>query len=133
LQQNPVPIAQCLDLQALSQSIINTFSTQESFDKVQGDGLFWLLAYFVALNRTISASQGSTYLEALYLQLSALATEVRLRHNQEIDVDDADESSDEDEDVASKKSRPLPPYVADQLDFLVNEDGISELLKRFTS
>lgn len=130
LQQNPGRIASNLDLEVLSHSIIDAFSTRTRLESTQGDGLFFLLAHFISMNRAASGSQGSNYLKALDLQLAFAASEIRSRYNPEISVED---SSDEDDGAATKAARPLPPFVAGQLEFLVNEDGISELLKRFTS
>ncbi|KAI1633710.1 hypothetical protein F4809DRAFT_652390 [Biscogniauxia mediterranea] len=131
LQRSPVEIARRINLQALSQSVINAFSTRQEVGSRSKDGLLWLLAHFIALNRAIATSQGSTYLEALYLLLSFLTDDIRIRSTTPEEVDDT--SDNESEDVDLKDSAPLPEYVDSQLDFLVNEDGISELLNRFTS
>lgn len=101
------------------------------------DGLLWLLAHFIALNRSVPISQGSKYLEALYLQLSLVASDVRIRssttrEDEEEDEDD-DDASDIDAERVIRELGPLPSYVSGQLEFLVNEDGISALLSKFTS
>ncbi|KAL7622401.1 ubiquitin-protein ligase (E3) [Parahypoxylon ruwenzoriense] len=133
LQQDPTKIAHFLNLQALSQSVINAYSGREKIGAFSKKGSLWLLAHFIALNRAAPISQGSKYLEALYLQLSILADDIRMRygkyrtHNGADDDDDASMRDDDVEDFA------LSTWVFDQLDFLVNEDGISELLNRFTS
>ncbi|KAI5917156.1 hypothetical protein F4810DRAFT_79985 [Camillea tinctor] len=132
LQRSPAPVAQRINLHALSQSVIDTFSTREEAGSRSKDGLLWLLAHFIALNRAISTSQGSTYLEALYLLLSFLTDDIRIRST--TNPEEVDDTSDhESEDADFKDSSHLPEYVNSQLDFLVNEDGISELLNRFTS
>lgn len=95
-----------------------------------GDDLLWLLAHFIALNRAIPAYRGSRYLEALYLQMSFLAFEIRSRSNPQ---EDDEYASDTDEDAEIRDVPPLPEYVVDQLEFLVNEDGIADLLNRFAS
>ncbi|RYP62392.1 hypothetical protein DL771_009764 [Monosporascus sp. 5C6A] len=134
LQQSPAQIAQFLDLEALSQGIVETFSTGQHVDKISKDDLLWLLAHFIALNRSVSKPQGSLYLEALYLQLSVVATDIRIRSAayQENDDDD-DDASDTSAEKGIREVGPLPHYVTSQLEFLVNEDGISTLLTRFTS
>ncbi|KAJ2988852.1 hypothetical protein NUW58_g3763 [Xylaria curta] len=129
LQRNPESIAQLLDLEALTQSIIHSFSSHQFPEDVTRDDLLWLLAHFVALNRAAPASHSSLYLEALYLQMSFLAVDIRSRSNQ----NDDEYTSDSDEDTKIRDFVPLPEYVVDQLEFLVNEEGIAGLLRRFTS
>jgi ubiquitin-protein ligase E3 C len=131
LQRRPGSIAKLLDLEALSQSIVHAFSGPEFPKNVIGDDFLWLLAYFVALNRAAPASRGSRYLEALYLQMSFLALDIRSRSNSQEKGDEY--ASDSDEDIVIQDFAPLPEYVADQLGFLVNEDGIADLLNRFAS
>ncbi|KAI1502153.1 hypothetical protein F5X99DRAFT_168959 [Biscogniauxia marginata] len=132
LQRNPAEIAHSIDLQALSQGIIDAFSARNDVGSRSKDGLLWLLAHFIALNRAVSTSQGSTYLEALYLLLSLLTEDIQIRSSPPEGTNDVT-SDDGSEDVEIKDSAPLPEYVVSQLDFLVNEDGILELLNRFTS
>ncbi|KAI1146072.1 hypothetical protein F4825DRAFT_441811 [Nemania diffusa] len=131
LQRRPGTIAKLLDLGALSQSIVYAFSTPGFPKNVIGDGFLWLLAYFVALNRAAPTSRGSRYLEALYLQMSFLASDIRLRSNPQ--EKDDEYASDPDEDIEIQDFAPLPEYVVDQLGFLVNEEGIADLLNRFAS
>ncbi|KAI1074782.1 hypothetical protein F5B20DRAFT_562348 [Whalleya microplaca] len=134
LQQNPKQVARSLDMQFLSESITIAFSGREHLKGLSKDGLLWLLAHFIALNRAAPTSQGSKYLEALYLQLSMLADDIRIRSSRlEEATNDADDSSELSKHSDAQDSAPLPTWVLDQLDFLVNEDGISELLSRFTS
>ncbi|KAJ8126488.1 hypothetical protein O1611_g7150 [Lasiodiplodia mahajangana] len=131
LRRSPESIAQSLDIGALSQSIIHAFLTPDFPRNMVGDDLLWLLAHFVALNRAVPKSRGSRYLEALYLQMSFLAPDIRLRSSPQ-ERDDEYES-DPDGDVDIQDFAPLPEYVTDQLGFLVNEDGIADLLNRFAS
>lgn len=131
MQRRPGTIAKLLDLGALSQSIVYAFSTPGFPKNVIGDGFLWLLAYFVALNRAAPTSRGSRYLEALYLQMSFLASDIRLRSNPQ--EKDDEYASDPDEDIEIQDFAPLPEYVVDQLGFLVNEEGIADLLNRFAS
>lgn len=131
LQRRPESIARLLDLGALSQGIVNAFSTPEFPKNVVGDDLLWLLAHFIALNRAIPAYRDSKYLEALYLQMSFLAFEIRSRSNPR--EDDDEYASDPDQDTEIRDAPPLPEYVVDQLGFLVNEEGIADLLNRFAS
>ncbi|KAI5866134.1 hypothetical protein GGS23DRAFT_603515 [Durotheca rogersii] len=134
LRRDPSPIARCLNLQALSQSVIDTYSGREHISTLSKKGSLWLLAHFIALNRAAPVSQGSKYLEALYLQLSILADDIRMRHGQhgnQNGLSHSDEASDD--AIEDEDDFPQSDWVFEQLDFLVNEDGISELLNRFTS
>ncbi|KAI0133532.1 HECT-domain-containing protein [Xylariales sp. AK1849] len=128
VEQMPTRCAKFLDLETLSRSIIAGFKNQERVHQSSRDGLMWLLAHFIALNRATSTSQGAAYLEALYRQLTELAADIRLRT---APPDEDNESSDELDESAS--TNPLPSYILSQLNFLHNEDGIAELLSRFTS
>ncbi|KAK8084705.1 HECT-domain-containing protein [Apiospora hydei] len=131
LQKKPEAIARRLDLETLSRTIISGSRAEVSGQRSK-EQLLWLLAHFIALNRALSTAQGSVYLEALYQQLCPLIDDIRIRSAPQPVEDEADSSDDEDES-AIRKANPLPAYVLHQLEFLVNENGISELLNRFTS
>ncbi|KAI1333870.1 hypothetical protein F5Y15DRAFT_322780 [Xylariaceae sp. FL0016] len=132
---NAASITESIDLQLLSWSIARTFQTPDILSKVPKDALLFLLAHYIALNRAVSTLQGSSYLEALYLQLSWLAVDIRHRFNtpEVMNNNGLYRQDDEDDGAHIKNSLPLPEYVVSQLDFLVNEDGIMELLSRFIS
>ncbi|KAI1768636.1 hypothetical protein GGR53DRAFT_477811 [Hypoxylon sp. FL1150] len=130
LQKDPAQIARRLDLQVLSQSVIDAYSEQEHSITQSKHQLLWLLAHFIALNRSTPTSQGSKYLEALYLQLSLLADDIRVRYGRQ---GSRDETRPEIDDNEADDSATLSAWMLDQLNFLVDEDGISELLSRFTS
>jgi len=125
-------IAQLLDLNALSRSIINAFSAVGFLSNVKKDDLLWLLAHFVTLNRAVPTSRDSRYLEALYLQMSYLAVDIRTRSHSPQEKED-EYVSDADEDTEIQEYAPLPEYVVKQLEFLVNDDGIIDLLSKFDS
>lgn len=132
LQDNPESIGRLLDFDALSRSIIHTLSTSGLPSNVTRDDLLWLLAHFIALNRVVSASHGFRYIEALYLQLSFLAADIRSRSNPPQDDDD-EYASDLDDDVTTSGVAPLPAYVINQLELLVSDEGIADLLNRFAT
>ncbi|KAI0446329.1 hypothetical protein F4803DRAFT_504365 [Xylaria telfairii] len=131
LQHNPESVARLLDLGTLSRSIIHSFSAHDVPNNVTRDDLLWLLAHFVALNRAAPVSRDSKYLKALYLQMSFLAADIRSRSNPQ--EKDDEYASDSDEDIEIPDVAPLAGYMVDQLQFLVNEDGITDLLNRFAS
>ncbi|KAI2636747.1 hypothetical protein GGS21DRAFT_513023 [Xylaria nigripes] len=133
LQRSPASIARFLDLGALSQSIIHALSERKAPGNVTKDDLLWLLSHFIALNRAVSVSQGSSYLEALYMQMSFLAGDIRYRSNNPPQNGDNTYASDPDGDTEMQNVTPLPEYVVSQLEFLVNEDGIGDLPNRLDS
>ncbi|KAI1648960.1 uncharacterized protein F4817DRAFT_48838 [Daldinia loculata] len=134
-QRDPTRIASYVDLQLLSQSIIDTISGREHVGTLSKNGALCLLAHFIALNRAASSSYGVNYLEALYLQLSILVDDIRVRYDRHDTRNEAEggngDTSEHDDDT--EDSAPLSTWVLNQLDFLVDEDGISDLLSRFTS
>ncbi|KAI1387909.1 uncharacterized protein F4822DRAFT_295744 [Hypoxylon trugodes] len=135
LQRDPGRIADVLDVETLSQTVIDTYSKRDTVTTLSKNNSLWLLAHFIALNRAIPTSRGTKYLEALYVQLSILVDNVRIRYSRHgalVDTHDNDGASEPDDDGA-EDSVQLSPWVISQLDSLVDEDGISELLKRFTS
>lgn len=133
LESNADQVVQGLDLQVLSKTIIDGFSRPDGAGQCSKDDLLWLLAHFIALNRAMQTAQGSVYLDALYQQLCVLADDIRLRPAQQTIPVEQEASSSDDEKSDAKDIGPLPFYVQQQLAFLVNEDGTTELLSRFTS
>ncbi|KAI0477398.1 hypothetical protein GGR56DRAFT_665418 [Xylariaceae sp. FL0804] len=132
LQEYPTLVAQRIDLQQLSHAVVNAFVTREQINKVPRDGLLWLLAHFIALNRAVASAQAVSYLEAIYLQLSLLTIDIRVRSDP-AEASDEDDMRSQGDDVHMRDLAPLPEYVSSQLNFLVNDDGISELLNKFTT
>ena len=69
--------------------------------------------------------------------MSLVANDIRIRSstydNEDEDDDDDDNTVDNSIEKKIREAGPLPQYVASQLEFLVNEDGISALLGRFMS
>ncbi|KAI1263297.1 hypothetical protein F5Y18DRAFT_429386 [Xylariaceae sp. FL1019] len=128
LLRAPSCIAQSLNLPVLSSSIIDAFSNSKLPPNASKDDLLWLLAHFIALNKADFNAQGSQYLEALYLQLGFLAEEIRSRSRSSKGADE----SDLEDDIEMLDFSPLPAYIALQLNFLVNEDGIADLLLGFS-
>ncbi|KAH7020935.1 uncharacterized protein B0I36DRAFT_367409 [Microdochium trichocladiopsis] len=132
-RQNPEILSAVIDYRLLSDVISNAVLYGTSANKTSRDGQLWLLAHFIALSRTSAGGQDTIYLRALYLQLSSLAVDIRLRYNQDDSGDGDQISDDEDLKMLDPASSTLPDFVAEQLEFLVNDDGISELLRRFTT
>ncbi|KAI1799328.1 hypothetical protein F4811DRAFT_111877 [Daldinia bambusicola] len=136
LQQDPTRIASHVDLQLLSQSIVDTISQHDHIGTLSKNGAFCLLAHFIALNRAAFSSYGFKYLEALYLQLSILVDDIRVRYDRRGASNEAaggNGETSEHEDDNVEDYTPLSTWALSQLDFLVDEAGISDLLSRFTS
>ncbi|OTB01915.1 hypothetical protein M426DRAFT_63280 [Hypoxylon sp. CI-4A] len=135
LQEDPARVAGCVDLQILSQALIDWYSKWECAVTVAKDSSLWLLAHFIALNRAVPSSNGSKYLEALYLQLSILVDEIRIRntHSNSTEADDNKDDKTELGDRNAEDSTSLSAWVLKQFDFLVDDAGISELLSKLTS
>ncbi|KAF7531334.1 hypothetical protein G7054_g8972 [Neopestalotiopsis clavispora] len=131
LQAKPGVVAQFLDAGVLSRCIITGLVEHHRANDTSRDGLLWLLAHFIALCRATPPSQGSSYLEALYRLLTELSADIRARSRAGTGANGSadNESSDSDEETIG----PLSQYVVEQLESLVSEDGIAELLQRFTS
>lgn len=82
----------------------------------------WLLAHFIALMRAKPGeSVHSTELQALYDQLSEASSQIRVSF------------APLGEGASGESHDALPRYVRDELGSLVDSDGISDLLARFTS
>ncbi|KAI2628452.1 hypothetical protein GGR54DRAFT_636172 [Hypoxylon sp. NC1633] len=137
LEQGSATVSRKIDLEMLSRSVIDTYSKGEHVKTLSKDESLRLLTHFIALNRAAPTTQGSQYLEALHLQLSLLVDEIRIRS--ERDSMSSQANSDDDSrikqgsDHDDKGSATLSAWGLKQLNFLVDEDGISELLRRFTS
>ncbi|KAI1208169.1 uncharacterized protein F4807DRAFT_431838 [Annulohypoxylon truncatum] len=136
LQKDPARIASSVNLHILSQSVIDIYSKQENASRLSKSASLWLLVHFIALNRIAPTSQGTKYLRALYLQLSILVDDIRVRYDRNsnlLGTNNNDDNASDENDSDVEATTPLSAWVTDQLDFLVDEDGISELLSRLTS
>jgi ubiquitin-protein ligase E3 C len=107
-----------MDMGQLSEAVI-TYHPHGSAVTGEDNGL-WLIAHFIALLRAKGGSLHSSYLRALYIQLSALASQIRICF------------ASPGEAAATESENSLPSYVHDQLSSLVRKEGLSDLLKRFT-
>ncbi|OIW25055.1 hypothetical protein CONLIGDRAFT_582880 [Coniochaeta ligniaria NRRL 30616] len=109
-----------IDIAKLSDAVVTYYSGNGSVATGQDNGL-WLLAHFIALLRANPAgSLHSINLKALYIQLSALSSQIRIGF------------ASSGEEAATESTDGLPQYVHDQLSSLVRKEGISDLLERFT-
>jgi ubiquitin-protein ligase E3 C len=119
-EQNVQKFANNIDIERLSEAVVTYQSGNANPSNGQDKGL-WLLAHFVALLRAKpGGSLHSVNLKALYLQLSALSSQIRLGFNR-----GGEEAPTEDQDT-------IPRYVHDEISSLVRKEGITDLLERFT-
>jgi ubiquitin-protein ligase E3 C len=109
-----------IDIAKLSEAVVTYYSESGSVATGQDKGL-WLLAHFIALMRANPrGSLHSINLKALYIQLSALSSQIRIGF------------ASPSEEAATESPNRFPQYVHDQLSSLVRKEGISDLLDRFT-
>lgn len=109
-----------IDIVTLSEAVVTCYLGGGSAVTGQDTGL-WLLAHFIALLRANPhGSLHSINLKALYIQLSALSSQIRIAF------------APRGEEAAAESPDGLPQYVHDRLSSLVRKEGISDLLERFT-
>ncbi|CAM1501979.1 Fc.00g039630.m01.CDS01 [Cosmosporella sp. VM-42] len=117
-----------ISAEALANAILKGYSSVSSM-KTPKDRLLWLLAHFIDLGRiTLDASHELTYLETLYTQLAALSSEISVR----VGIKPTSEASGSESPVEGLL-QPLDRYVSDKLLSLVEKDGISKLLRDFST
>jgi ubiquitin-protein ligase E3 C len=131
LQQRPERMASLVNVQALSQNIIKGLVQHNRARRQSHIQLLWLLAHFIALYRASPTSQGSAYVEVLYRLLAELSADIRILTASPHDHEMSDD--DESEETHTDALGSLSSYVTEQLKSLVSEDGVSQLLSRFTS
>ncbi|KAF4125611.1 ubiquitin-protein ligase E3 C [Geosmithia morbida] len=109
-----------IDPHRLSSVILDCYTGNAGPDN---DSLLWLLAHYIHFGSASGVGQHVLdYLEALYVQLAALSTEISIRLRQP--AEQPPESASNDTRVTL-----LHPYVNQQLLSLVDADGISKLLR----
>lgn len=113
--------AERIDTEKVSAAIVDAYAAGWASTQ-QPDARLWLLAHFIALgNATRDSSLGSSYLHALYIQLSSLHIELKKYHIGHATTDSA---------TAKKR---LPPFIEKSIQSLVEKDEITHVLERFTT
>lgn len=121
---------QSIDMTDLSEAVTTLYSLDNNNNSDDADGRMWLLAHFIELLQATSDDVDQSYksqqlnLKALYTQLSALSNQIK----EAFPAPNMTESSS-----ARRVRLALPEYVEGQLSSLVSEEGIVELLRRFTA
>ncbi|GAB1315989.1 ubiquitin-protein ligase (E3) [Madurella fahalii] len=127
-ESNVDSFAAHVDINHLSDSLLARLSAEAGTSGPQ-EGLMWLLAHFVVLQKTRKQEVlHSRSLKALYSLLSAISDQVRAGFAPS-DMRDPGES----DGVEELGGQTLPPYVSDKLASLTDRDEISRLLEKFTS
>ncbi|KAL1888746.1 ubiquitin-protein ligase (E3) [Sporothrix stenoceras] len=113
-------LSQHINLDTLSQAVIDIYGAGTKKPIHSADELLWLLAHVVDIQRRLSGeSQGSSlYLRAIYTQLSFLSGDIRVRLA----------STQKTEDKT-----PEEDYLATQIRSLVDKEEITKLLEQFAA
>lgn len=113
--------AERIDMEKVSAGIVEAYAAGWASTQ-QTDARLWLLAHFIALgNATRDSALGTSYLHALYIQLSSLHLELKKYHIGHATTDSA---------TAKKR---LPPFIETAIRSLVEKDEITHVLERFTT
>lgn len=114
-----------IDMEKVSAAIGEAYTTGLASSS-PSDARLWLLAHFIALgNCRQDMSLGSSYLNAMYIQLSSLHIELKKHHIGQRPIGSANASAD------SKKQ--FPPFIDRAVSSLVERDEISHILEKFTT
>ncbi|KHO01742.1 E3 ubiquitin-protein ligase [Metarhizium album ARSEF 1941] len=126
-ENNNLPLSRGIKAGKLAESICSIYESSPSTMPSPGD-LLWLLAHYIGLGRaSLEPSARLSYLRALLIQLSYLSSEISIRMSFKPQVDDSDDEND------GGPLLVLAPYVSSQLLSLVDHDGISNVLRDFSS
>ncbi|CAK7216499.1 ubiquitin-protein ligase (E3) [Sporothrix bragantina] len=121
LENSTVSLAGQIDVDALSQAVVDVYGTSTQKPRPSSEELIYLLAHVVDLQKQMhEKSQGSLlYLKAVYTQLSFLSNNIRLRFAGSSKADDVKPAQDK--------------YLEAHIRSLVDKEEITRLLKRFTA
>ncbi|KAF6834154.1 E3 ubiquitin-protein ligase (HECT-domain-containing protein) [Colletotrichum plurivorum] len=131
VERNPEIFYDDLNSSYLASAITELYNNGR-ISGVSRESQLWLLAHFIGLHQGIDVrSHGLRHLDALHVQLSNLSTEIGVR----LSVKSAETGASKAYAVGDEERliQPLSPYVAQQLNSLVDRDGISALLAELTT
>lgn len=124
-EANVTAFAERVDVEKISAAIVEAYSAGWATPQPP-DVRLWLLAHFIALgNSKKDVSLGSSYLNAMYIQLSSLHVELKKYHIGQGPTSGTDSSS--------KPQKQLPPFIEKAIESLVARDEISHILEKFTT
>lgn len=85
------------------------------------DSMLWLLAYYIHFGRKRTNQQpNADYVKIVSTMISLLAREIEVRTASEASLRD-------DDGIPQQQAIPLPPFIEEQLSFLVNQESITSL------
>lgn len=123
-EANVAAFANNIDMGKLSPAIVDAYATGWASTQT-AEARLWLLAHFIGLgNAKQNMSLGSSYLNAMYIQLSSLQPELKRHQIGRGPMTPADVSD------AQKR---LPPFIEKAVESLVGRDELSHLLGDFTT
>lgn len=115
-----------MDIEKLAIGVVEGYSTAPE-ELVGKDDRLWLLAHFIDLSRAqVESPRQSVYLDALFTQVSSLSSEINARLSLQPMVGHINDVTEE------SLAQALAPYICRQLLSLVDQNGISQLLKHFS-
>lgn len=124
-EANVSAFANNVDVEKVSAAIVDAYTTGWASSQ-STDARLWLLAHFIALgNGKRDVSLGSSYLNAIYLQLSSLLTALKKHH-----IGQGPTSTT---DASDEPQQRLPPFIDKAIASLVERDEISHILEKFTT
>ncbi|KAL7938532.1 hypothetical protein V8C35DRAFT_81105 [Trichoderma chlorosporum] len=119
-EENIDQMAQSINTEKLAMEIHKAYSYKPDA-LPEKDGLFWLMAHYIDLSRAQkSSTQNLAHLKVIFTQLSALSSDISIR----IIPDDV---------AAGILVFPSSSYISRQLLWLVDNNGISNLLHDFST
>lgn len=124
-EANVNAFAQNVDVEKISTAIVEAYAAGWASSQPANVRL-WLLAHFIALgNSQRDVVTGSSYLNAMYIQLSSLHTELKKHH--------IGQASNSAADSSANSNKSLPPFIERAIESLVERDELSHILEKFTT
>ncbi|KAJ4392995.1 ubiquitin-protein ligase (E3) [Gnomoniopsis smithogilvyi] len=124
-ESNVFAFAKNFNVEKVASAIVEAYTTGWGFSQPV-DARLWLLAHFIALgNGKRDVSLGSSYLNAIYLQLSSLLPTLKKHH--------IGQGPTTTTDTSDEPHQRLPPFIEKAVESLVARDEISHILERFTT
>lgn len=125
LEANSNHFAKTIAVEKVSFAIVESYTAGWASGQ-PADVRLWLLAHFIALGTgQRDVSLGSSYLNAMYIQLSSLHVELKKHHIGSGPISSVDSTSN--------GQKRLPPFVEKMVESLVQRDEISYVLEKFTT
>ncbi|CAN8097686.1 unnamed protein product [Discula destructiva] len=124
-ETNVPAFANNIEMEKVSAAIVDAYTNEWAVSQT-AEARLWLLAHFIALgNGKQDISLGSSYLNAMYIQLSSLQSELKKHHIGQDLISSADTSAE--------THKRLPHFIEKAVESLVERDEISHVLEKFTA